>query len=78
MRCTSGKLLADIAPCTRVKQFAGQLEAMRAEKRNARKELSFVFKFPHGSRLMNIVMRNQQSWNGCRVSRIAAGCSDGS
>lgn len=46
----------DIAPCARVKEFAGELDLLQKAHRNAKKELTFAFKFPHGSMVMNIVL----------------------
>jgi photoactive yellow protein len=34
-----------IAPCTRVKQFAGELERLRYEGVNAKSEIRFLFQF---------------------------------
>jgi photoactive yellow protein len=46
----------DIAPCTRVKQFAGELERMRYERVNAKTEIRFLFKFDRGTVMVQIVM----------------------
>jgi photoactive yellow protein len=46
----------DVAPCTSVKEFGGQFEAMRAKGENGRAKLRFLFKFAHGAKLVEIVM----------------------
>jgi len=46
----------DIAPCTAVKEFAGELAKMRAFGANGRSELRFLFKFRHGAVLVHVVM----------------------
>jgi photoactive yellow protein len=46
----------DIAPCARVKQFAGELERMRYEGANAKTEIRFLFKFARGTVMVQIVM----------------------
>jgi photoactive yellow protein len=46
----------EVAPCTRVKEFAGELEGFRAAKKNGRKRISFVFTFPHGAMWMSIAL----------------------
>jgi len=45
-----------VAPCTKVKEFAGELEKLRATRANGTTGLSFVFKFPKGTALMSIVV----------------------
>jgi photoactive yellow protein len=55
-RVVGKNFFRDIAPCTRVKEFAGELANMRAFGANARSELRFLFKFRHGSVLVQIVM----------------------
>lgn len=57
----------EVAPCTRVQEFAGQLEAMRAAKQSGREELSFVFKFPHGAMLMRIAMLYDSQTDTCTL-----------
>jgi photoactive yellow protein len=46
----------DIAPCTAVKEFAGQLAKMRAFGANGRSEFRFLFKFRHGTVLVHLAM----------------------
>jgi photoactive yellow protein len=46
----------DIAPCTAVKEFAGERAKMRAFGANGRSELRFLFKFPHGAVLVHVAM----------------------
>jgi photoactive yellow protein len=46
----------DVAPCTSVKEFGGQFEALRAKGENGRAKMRFVFKFAHGAKLVEIVM----------------------
>ena len=46
----------EVAPCTRVKQFAGELERMRYEGVNAKTEIRFLFKFARGTMMVQIVM----------------------
>jgi photoactive yellow protein len=46
----------DVAPCTAVKEFGGQLATLRAEGENARAKIRFVFRFAHGAKLVEIVM----------------------
>ncbi len=57
----------DVAPCTRVQEFAGWLEAMRAAKKSGREELSFVFKFPHGAMLVKIAMLYDSQTDTCTL-----------
>jgi chemotaxis family two-component system sensor kinase Cph1 len=46
----------DVAPCTSVKEFGGQFEALRAKGENGRAKMRFVFKFARGAKLVEIVM----------------------
>jgi photoactive yellow protein len=46
----------DVAPCTSVKEFGGQFEALRAEGENGRAKMRFLFKFARGAKLVEIVM----------------------
>jgi photoactive yellow protein len=55
-RVVGKNFFRDIAPCTAVKEFAGELARMRAFGANGRSELRFLFKFRHGSMLVHVVM----------------------
>ncbi len=55
-RVVGKNFFRDIAPCTAVKEFAGELARMRSSGANARSELRFLFKFPHGSVLVHLAM----------------------
>ena len=46
----------EIAPCTSVQQFSGELERMRSSGSNQRREFKFVFKFSHGATLVNLAL----------------------
>jgi photoactive yellow protein len=46
----------EVAPCTSVKEFGGQFEAMRAKGEDGRAKLRFLFTFAHGAKLVEIVM----------------------
>jgi len=46
----------EVAPCTAVQQFRGKLENLRAKGENGRAKLRFVFKFAHGSKLVEVAM----------------------
>ena len=46
----------EVAPCARVKEFAGTLEDFRAARKSGRKRISFVFTFPHGALWMSIAL----------------------
>jgi photoactive yellow protein len=46
----------DIAPCTLVKEFAGEFELVRRLGEDARKEIQFLFKFARGAVLVKIVI----------------------
>jgi photoactive yellow protein len=45
-----------IAPCTAVRDFQGKLEALRGTGENGSARLLFVFKYAHGSKLVEIAM----------------------
>jgi len=55
-RVVGKNFFRDIAPCTAVKEFAGELARMRSSGANARSELRFLFKFPRGSVLVHLAM----------------------
>jgi photoactive yellow protein len=55
-RVVGKNFFRDIAPCTRVKEFEGELARMRAFGANGRAELRFLFKFRHGSVMVQLVM----------------------
>ena len=55
-RVVGKNFFRDIAPCTAVKEFAGELAKMRAFGANGRSELRFLFKFRHGAVLVHVVM----------------------
>ncbi|HXX20785.1 MAG TPA: PAS domain-containing protein [Candidatus Acidoferrum sp.] len=46
----------EIAPCTLVREFSGELEKMRAAGVNARTEFKFLFKFVRGSMMVHLAM----------------------
>ncbi len=46
----------DVAPCTAVKEFSGQIESLRAKDENGRAKIRFVFTFARGARLVEIAM----------------------
>jgi photoactive yellow protein len=46
----------DVAPCTAVKEFAGQIESLRAKGENGRAKIRFLFTFVRGARLVEIAM----------------------
>jgi photoactive yellow protein len=46
----------DVAPCTAVKEFAGQVESLRAKGENRRAKIRFLFRFSRGARLVEIAM----------------------
>jgi photoactive yellow protein len=46
----------DVAPCTSVKEFGGQFEALRVKGENGRAKMRFLFKFARGAKLVEIVM----------------------
>lgn len=52
----SKNFFSEIAPCTRVKEFAGELESLRSARKSGRKRISFVFTFPHGAMWMSIAL----------------------
>jgi photoactive yellow protein len=47
---------SEVAPCARVKEFAGAIESFRAATKSGRKRISFVFTFPHGAMWMSIAL----------------------
>ena len=55
-RVVGKNFFRDIAPCTAVKEFGGELARMRSLRSNGRSELRFVFKFPHGAMLVHVAM----------------------
>jgi photoactive yellow protein len=55
-RVVGKNFFRDIAPCTAVKEFAGELARMRSLGANARSELRFLFKFRHGAALVHLAM----------------------
>jgi photoactive yellow protein len=55
-RVVGKNFFRDIAPCTAVKEFAGELARMQSSGANARSELRFLFKFPRGSVLVHLAM----------------------
>jgi photoactive yellow protein len=46
----------DVAPCSAVKEFAGQVESLRAKGENGRAKIRFLFRFARGARLVEIAM----------------------
>lgn len=64
---TGKNFFRDVAPCTRVKEFAGELEEMRLHKQDGRREFAFVFRFPGRSMLVSIVMVYQAHSDVCTL-----------
>jgi len=57
MEAVVGKnFFRDVAPCTAVKEFGGQFEALRGKGENGRAKLRFVFKYARGAKLVDVVM----------------------
>ena len=46
----------DVAPCTSVKEFGGQFEALRAKGENGRAKMRFLFTFARGAKLVEVAM----------------------
>jgi photoactive yellow protein len=46
----------EVAPCTAVKEFAGQVESLCAQGKNGRAKIRFAFTFARGARLVEIAM----------------------
>lgn len=55
-RVIGRSFFAEVAPCTNVKELAGWIRDARRSGRSQRTEITFVFDFAHGRRLVSIAM----------------------